>query len=333
MITLASLPFCLLFSKKTHVLELFLIIHVYCYKGVNEMIKRKLFGLALVILLLAGCSAGNEKSESGKYDGATEESYGGIGETENNTAMDDAGDEEKATQNPDERKVMYSAFVTLEVDDIDSSIKEIEKTVTKEKGYVVEVNFSSNEKSDFGSVTLRIPTESLTSFLEGVEEYSGKVKEKRVVGQDVTEEYVDLTSRLKAKRVVEERLLDLLSRAEKTEDLLKISNDLSIVQEEIEQVMGRMKYLDNKTEYAEVKMEFIDVSVNVPEMKGEEELKTGEKIKQTFAASINSIVAFFSWLAIFLIGYSPILFLLATVGILVFFVWRKRVRKSKTYQE
>lgn len=285
----------------------------------------------MVILLLAGCSAGNESSESSKNEVVSEDSYGGIGESENVADMDDtAGNEESAPLNPEERKVMYNAFVTLEVDDIDSSIKEIEKTVTKEKGYVVEVNFSSNEERNYGSVILRIPTDSLTSFLDGVEEYSGKVTEKRVVGQDITEEYVDLTSRLKAKRVVEERLLDLLSRAEKTEDLLKISNDLSIVQEEIEQVMGRMKYLDNKTEYAEVQIEFIDVSVNVQEVKGKEELKTGEKIKQTFVASINSIVAFFSGLAVFLIGYSPILILLAIVGFLVFFLWRRRFRKSNS---
>jgi len=291
--------------------------------------KRILIGFAFILLLLTGCSASNDSNESSNaMDSAGEKSYeGGIGADTD----DSAGVEEDGEMAPEgvnnERKVMYNASVSLEVDDIGESIDEVEKNVRDLNGYVVEVNFTSNNEQDYGSITLRIPTDSLTAFLDGLEEYSGKVIEKRVVGQDVTEEYVDLTSRLKAKRVVEERLLDLLSKAEKTEDLLRISNDLSVVQEEIEQVMGRMKYLDNKTEFAEVEMNFTDVSIPIPGVKGNEELKTGEKIKKTFAASLNSITAFFSGLAVFLIGYSPILLLLAAASFIVYIGVRRYYKK------
>jgi hypothetical protein len=296
--------------------------------------KRILIGLAFVLLLLAGCSASNDSSDSSNAMNSSEEkSYeGGIGaDTDDSAGVEEEG--ERAPGENNERKVMYNASVSLEVDDIGKSIDEVEKNVQELKGYVVEVNFTSNNEQDYGSITLRIPTDSLTAFLDGLEEYSGKVLEKRVVGQDVTEEYVDLTSRLKAKRVVEERLLDLLSKAEKTEDLLKISSDLSIVQEEIEQVMGRMKYLDNKTEFAEVEMNFMDVSIPIPDVKGNEELKTGDKIKKTFAASVNSIMGFFSGLAVFLIGYSPILLLLAVVSFLVYWGVRRFYKKRGSNTE
>ncbi|MGM0835450.1 MAG: DUF4349 domain-containing protein [Bacillota bacterium] len=297
--------------------------------------KRILIGLAFILLLFTGCSASNDSSESSNaLDSSEEKSYEGGIEADTD---DSAGVEEDGEMAPEgvnnERKVMYNASVSLEVDDIGKSIDEVEKNVQELKGYVVEVNFTANNEQDYGSITLRIPTDSLTAFLDGLEEYSGKVIEKRVVGQDVTEEYVDLTSRLKAKRVVEERLLDLLSKAEKTEDLLKISSDLSVVQEEIEQVMGRMKYLDNKTEFAEVVMNFMDVSIPIPDVKGNEELKTGEKIKKTFAASLNSITAFFSGLAVFLIGYSPILLLLAAASFIVYFGVRRYYKKRDSKSE
>ncbi|MGD6832842.1 DUF4349 domain-containing protein [Sutcliffiella halmapala] len=297
--------------------------------------KKILIGLAFILLLLTGCSASNDSSESSNaMDSSGEKSYeGGIGaDTDDSAGVEEDGEMAPGGVN-NERKVMYNASVSLEVDDIGESIDEVEKNVQELKGYVVEVNFTSNNEQDYGSITLRIPTDSLTAFLDGLEEYSGKVIEKRVVGQDVTEEYVDLTSRLKAKRVVEERLLDLLSKAEKTEDLLKISSDLSVVQEEIEQVMGRMKYLDNKTEFAEVEMNFMDVSIPIPDVKGNEDLKTGEKIKKTFAASLNSITAFFSGLAVFLIGYSPILLLLATASILVYWGVRRYLKKRDSKAE
>jgi hypothetical protein len=315
-------------------MELYHLSHVYFFKRGDFMGKRILIGLAFVLLLLAGCSASNDSSDSSNAMNSSEEkSYeGGIGaDTDDSAGVEEEG--ERAPGENNERKVMYNASVSLEVDDIGKSIDEVEKNVQELKGYVVEVNFTSNKEQDYGSITLRIPTDSLTAFLDGLEEYSGKVLEKRVVGQDVTEEYVDLTSRLKAKRVVEERLLDLLSKAEKTEDLLKISSDLSIVQEEIEQVMGRMKYLDNKTEFAEVEMNFMDVSIPIPDVKGNEELKTGDKIKKTFAASVNSIMGFFSGLAVFLIGYSPILLLLAVVSFLVYWGVRRFYKKRGSNTE
>lgn len=297
--------------------------------------KRILIGLAFILLLFTGCSASNDTSDSSNaMDSSEEKSYeGGIGaDTDESAGVEEDGEMAPEGVN-NERKVMYNASVSLEVDDIGKSIDEVEKNVRDLNGYVVEVNFTSNNEQDYGSITLRIPTDSLTAFLDGLEEFSGKVVEKRVVGQDVTEEYVDLTSRLKAKRVVEERLLDLLSKAEKTEDLLKISNDLSIVQEEIEQVMGRMKYLDNKTEFAEVEMNFMDVSIPIPDVKGNEDLKTGEKIKKTFASSVNSIIGFFSGLAVFLIGYSPILLLLAAASIIVYIGVRRYYKKRDSKSE
>jgi hypothetical protein len=315
-------------------MELYDLSHVYFFKRGDFMGKRILIGLAFVLLLLAGCSASNDSRESSNaMDSSEDKSYeGGIGaNTDDSTGVEEDG--ELAPGENNERKVMYNASVSLEVDDIGKSIEEVEKNVRELKGYVVEVNFTSNNEQDYGSLKLRIPTDSLTAFLDGLEEHSGKVIEKRVVGQDVTEEYVDLTSRLKAKRVVEERLLDLLSKAEKTEDLLRISSDLAIVQEEIEQVMGRMKYLDNKTEFAEVEMNFIDVSILIPDVKGNEELKTSEKIKKTFAASLNSIMGFFSGLAVFLIGYSPILLFLAVVTFLVYWGVRRYYKKRSSDTE
>lgn len=313
-------------------MELYYKTHVYFFIRGDDMGKRIFLALAFILFLLAGCSASNDSSEPSKnMEYAEGDGYeGGIG-ADTDDSSDDGG--QAAPEESSDRKVMYNASVSLEVDDIGNSIDEVEKNVQDLNGYVVEVNFTSNNEQDYGSITLRIPTDSLTAFLDGLEKYSGKVIEKRVVGQDVTEEYVDLTSRLKAKRVVEERLLDLLSKAEKTEDLLRISNDLSVVQEEIEQVMGRMKYLDNKTEFAEVEMNFTDVSIPIPDVKRNEDLKTGEKIKKTFAASLNAITAFFSGLAVFLIGYSPILLLLAAAFFIVYIVVRRYSKKRDSKSE
>src|SRR5690625_6804027 len=97
-------------------------------------------------------------------------------------------------------------------------------------------------------MTVRIPEKHFQTFLTDTEEEAAEVLSRNVSGQDVTEQYVDLESRLKSKHAVEERLLAFMEDAKKTEDLLKISKDLATVQEDIEVIVGKMKYLENQSE-------------------------------------------------------------------------------------
>ncbi len=91
--------------------------------------------------------------------------------------------------------------------------------------------------------------------------------QRNISGDDVTEEYVDLESRLKSKRVVEERLISFMNNAEKTEDLLKISEDLAEVQEEIETIEGRKKFLENQTSLSTIIITLYENKVTVPSLK------------------------------------------------------------------
>ncbi len=117
-----------------------------------------------------------------------------------------------------------------------------------------------------------------------------KVHQRNVSGSDVSEEYVDLESRLKSKRTVESRLLEFMQKATTTEDLLKISSDLARVQEEIEQITGRIKYLDNQVDYSTIIITINENNINVPELTNKD-LNTWEKIKKQFMTSINLLLA------------------------------------------
>lgn len=90
------------------------------------------------------------------------------------------------------------------------------------------------------------------SFLDGLEELEVISFQKNVHGQDVTEEYFDIHSRLGAKQFVEARLLDFMEKAQRTDDLLAFSSELAKVQEEIERFKGRIRYLDQIVEYSTI---------------------------------------------------------------------------------
>lgn len=188
-------------------------------------------------------SYGVEQSEQ-QFSKANEEE-GQNAKTEN--IVEDDG-LERAEAN---RKVIYTADIGVETDDFEAFSNEIQKEITRIGGYVLESTLYNEQAEDLksGHMTVRIPHEDFDSFIDLIEEGSTKVIDHYVSGEDVTEEFVDLESRLKSKEQVEERLLEFLAGAEETEDLLKISNDLAQVQEDMERIVGRMNYLQDKTDF------------------------------------------------------------------------------------
>ncbi|WP_179151871.1 DUF4349 domain-containing protein [Oceanobacillus senegalensis] len=307
------------------------------------MVKRCLIILfvALLSLLFACSKNGNEQEQSNmeSMDMAATESEIGVEErsyTGENTSENKVQDSQEDTATTAEekkiiesdRKIMYSAHLNIEVPLLEKAITDIQAKAENFGGYIVDSTMQGeyDERSASGHITARIPQEKFHEFIEIVEEGS-RVRERSISGQDVTEEYVDLESRLSSKRAVEERLLDFLEQAEKTEDLLKISGDLAKVQEEIERITGRMKYLQNKVDLATVTIYIQENDTSLSEI-GEGDLDTWGKTKQQFLKSINFLITAASSLFVFFIGNLPILFLIGIIASVVIFIVRKQKKKD-----
>lgn len=171
----------------------------------------------------------------------------------------------------------------------------------------------------------------MKKLMQFTEENSAKVMEKVSNGQDVSEEYVDLESRLRSKEAVEERLLTFMDQAKKTEDLLKISNDLSAVQEDIERIKGRMDYLDNQVAFSTITINIQENQVKVSELQGRDDLNTGEKAQSLFMNTVNFLITIGSGFVVFLVGLSPILIPLLIAG--GFIWWKVRTKKRSHSNE
>lgn len=240
-------------------------------------------------------------------------------------------DETKKTQ---ERMVIYNAHLNVEVKDIKDTKNQLENLVSEMNGYIVsssERNEGENKK--YGNLKIRIPQEHFNSFIKKIEEISIEVLDRSVNGQDVTEEYVDLKSRLKSKRLVEERLITFMGQATRTEDLLRISNELARVQEEIESVVGKMKYLEDQTDLSTVNVIIQENKLIIPDIQ-KDDLNTWERTKQQFNESVNNVLLFASGTVVFLVGNSPILlFFVIIISSTVFIIKKKRKNKSKKENE
>ncbi|MEE3954841.1 DUF4349 domain-containing protein [Peribacillus frigoritolerans] len=276
-----------------------------------------------LFLLLAGCSS-NEKDDSAsesqdeKAESKMDASISG------NKVQEVAAEKEGMT---DERKVIHQAQLELKVKNLEKAQMKIENKVAEYGGYVVESNvYRGDEELVEGTITVRVPEAHFQDFLSDSEGEASEVVGRNVTGQDVTEQYVDLKARLKSKRAVEERLLAFMKDAEKTEDLLKISSDLAVVQEEIEQLTGQMKYLENQTSYSTVTITLSQDRIVVPGIDNKE-LNTWERTKKQLATSANLLLKAGSGIIVFIIGNLPILIILGGAGAVVHWVIKRRGKR------
>ncbi|MFC4798048.1 DUF4349 domain-containing protein [Neobacillus sp. GCM10023253] len=294
----------------------------------KKVIQLFIIFIMTLMVILTGCSSNNSKSESGKMN------------VENIAQMDSAGSgsaekpslsaSDKSTANKaaetvsievQSKMVIYQADLELRVKKFDRTVRTFEEKAAQYGGYIAESNVARAGKEQIsGHMKIRIPQKHFQDFLHDAEGQAVEVLQRNITGQDVTEEYVDLESRLKSKRVVEERLLSFMNGAVKTEDLLKISADLAAVQEEIETIQGKMKYLENQTSFSTVNITLYENKIVVPDIE-KDKLNTWEKTKKQFMKSTNLLLSFFSGLVVFIFGNMPIIILfiiLAAVGIVIY---------------
>lgn len=124
------------------------------------------------------------------------------------------------------------------------------REITEAGGFVQ----TSNLTPARASLTFRVPADRFETVLRHLHDL-GEVKDEAVSGQDVTEEYVDLEARLRHWKAQEAVFLDLLGRARNVAETVEIRRELSTIQQTVEQLQGRIRYLDDRTGFSTVTLE------------------------------------------------------------------------------
>ncbi|MGM8214802.1 DUF4349 domain-containing protein [Bacillaceae bacterium W0354] len=283
----------------------------------------------LFLLLTAACSnsSSDENYDMAMNDSANEKSDFKSSENQSNNHHESNELEINLDDTKNNQMIIYTGNIDILVNDYTTATNDILDKVQQMNGFIVqssEYQHGENENK-FGEIVVRIPQEHFQSFMNHVETTSTEVLSKTTEGTDVTEEYVDLESRLRSKEAVEERLISFMNDAEKTEDLLKISNDLSTVQEEIERIKGKMNYLENHVSFSTITINIQEKRVTIPEIQSTKELNTMENATKLFMDTINFILNVASKIVVIFIGLSPIIVPLLIVGVFILI----RVKRSK----
>ena len=321
-----------------------------------------MYGTLPAILLaaaLSGCGSAGNKSMNSYYESAADtapaESGGGFyaeGEAAEAAADDyDGGfyaDEgavdvaaEESVSAVSERKLIKKVSLDVETEQFDTLLPSIEKRVTALGGYIEEM--SSFSRSDqyskdyqgtkylrYASMTVRIPRQNLEVFLQEIGEQTNVTSRSESV-TDVTLQYVDLESHKKALLTEQDRLLELMERAESVEDIIKIESRLSEVRYQIESMEAQLRTFDNKIDYSTVCLGIDEVERYSPP----ESASTGARIRRGFLESVENILYEIQYAAIWFVINIPygIVWVITIVIVIVILrilvkVWKKRVAKG-----
>ncbi len=224
-----------------------------------------------------------------------------------------------------ERMIIRRASLDLIVRDTRQALGEIEKLAKEMGGYVTSLNTYQYERGETASVTLRVPAERLDAALERLRGLATTVRQESVSGGDITEEFVDLEARLRHLEAKEKQLLEFLDRAEDTEAVLAVYEHLSQTQAEIEQVKGRMRFLENQVALATITVNLTpDVMAQPLETTGWNIPQTVRKAVQALLRVLQFLVRAFIYLVILVL---PVLLFLALFAAGVYFLIRALVRR------
>ena len=264
------------------------------------MYKRQILYLFLFIFILSSC--GNEPQNDVSNDIKI-------------SAVQLASPEK--SQSNISQKIIKKASLRFETNDLESTFTQIQKAIITNKGTVQNDSEGKDYDNIYRNLTVRVPSQNFDTFLKSISEGVSYFERKEISSDDVTEQYIDLNSRLKTKRKLEERYLQILQKATKISEILEIEKQISTIREEIEAKEGQLKYLESRVSESVITIEFYKTIAE----------KEGVKISYGSKIWIAIKGGFFS-LSEFLISLISVWPFIIVFCVLAYFI-RKRFKRKK----
>jgi PKD repeat protein len=162
-----------------------------------------------------------------------------------------------------QRMIVRTANMTLVVGDIADTLEKITSLAENSQGYVVTSNKWKDNGRLVGTISIRVPSSTFDNAMAILRGLADEVTSENTSAQDVTEEYTDLSAKLKNLEATEAQLLEIMKKAEKVEDILAVQRQLTSTRDEIERTKGRMQYLEKTSETSLITVQLTQSKLDV----------------------------------------------------------------------
>lgn len=319
-------------------------------KGMGRWFAGFLAG-TLLMGLLAGCGGASDKMSDVAWNGAMTAAQGVTSESAKSSGYDEgmwsggaSEDYYEADQNMDssgtgkidkgdtsssKRKLIKTVNMNVETQEYDALMANLERKINELGGYIENLesyngsNYSGQTRRN-ASMTVRIPQENLDGFVGAVSDLANIVRRTENV-EDITLDYVDLKSHKESLQVEQERLLELLERAETLEDIITLENRLTSVRYQIESMESQLRTYDDKVDYSTVTLRIDEVQVYTPTREDTSWERMVNGLMESLEDIRDGAVNFGIWFVI----HSPYLLIWGVIIAVIVIVIRRKIRKKK----
>ena len=226
-----------------------------------------------------------------------------------------------------EQKLIKTVNMSAETTEFDTLVADVRAKAESAGGYVESSDVGGNYGGDttrYAYLVLRIPAEKLDDFVGGVKDASN-VRTFSESTEDVTLQYTDMDTHIKALREELDALFSMMEQATSMKDILSIQSQITDVRYEIESYESQLRVYDNQVTYSTVYLDLYEVN---------RESSTagttfGERVKAKFNDNLYQMGQGFQIFMVGLLGGLPILLPIVVICIVVIVVLRKFWKKRK----
>lgn len=227
-----------------------------------------------------------------------------------------------------ESKIIYEGTIEMETASFDETMEIINRTAEEAGGYIASSELGTrmvvqSREYRYYNVTIKVPVERYKEtfqYLQSLELGAYSIES----AQDVTDKYYDTEGRLKTRRVEEERVLEMISRAETIEELLQLEQRLGEIRMDIELYEARLNSLERSSSYSTITIRVMEKDAEGIVVIADD---FGSKLKQGFTSSIRWTVDFFQAVILFAVRISIPGLIIAVLALFGVLVWRVVKRK------
>lgn len=290
--------------------------------------------LISIALVFSACSSKQQMDQAAPLSESKSAEQESIGFTNNEDAKLDNKTKNKndSVDGYEGRKVIKSGQISLETREFDKTVDSIIAKTKFLGGYIERSNVTGRGINERGNVlnrrahfTLRIPEKEFEDFILDMNTL-GSVTDSTTGGNDITGQYFDTEAHLKSLSIQEERLIEILKKAEKVEDIIVLEKELSRLRYEIESLTGTLKKWDNLVGYSTLEISVYEVH-EVTETR-ENPRTIGKRMQDGFKDSVKVVVDMFKGLLVFIASLLPFTIIIIPLGLFVLFILKRKVKKD-----
>lgn len=231
-----------------------------------------------------------------------------------------------------ERKMIRSANITVEVENFDEAYGKL-NTFILGIGFIQETNINTEKVHvdnvlkliKRGSIVIRVDKNKFDSVLNSIKGI-GDVYNWNISGQDVTDKYIDIESRLRLLKLEEAKLIEYLNKLTDLDKIFKMESQLTDIRQQIESLTGNLKKMSDLVELSTIT---VNMNEKVPGQVEQVKPKTyGQRLLANLTDSLKGVVNFLGELVIILVAALPVLILLGLFIVIILFIY-KRIPKNK----